>query len=380
MSLNCRFVLVFTVFGMFLSACGSDKENKPAEPTIKKVYMGNPENIYKNTSLDPIIDEQLLEDGLILGLTGAYNFDSFAMYDESQAEVSAEVGNEATEEYEENDAYQFKVLKFGKKTLLRGSFGSEEVSIEFTNTFDSIGQIVNLNSSSGSEKGHLLHFSNSKDKNHFSFLFRQQDADNISVFVLYFTKQTKVGQPKMADKAYKYIRGAGVKVRWNPSEDINIEIASDMTSPLKNDIALAAEVWDREIESLNINVKEISPAKVKPFSDLQQFGIYLIDDFLFEPANKYATYGAAISREDSLNFHFFDSDILLFKKEFAKSGYDMFHRYQKRHRWITVLHEMGHTLGLDHMFDGIKSIMSYSFDSTDLTNYDKAAIKELYKD
>ena len=45
-----------------------------------------------------------------------------------------------------------------------------------------------------------------------------------------------------------------------------------------------------------------------------------------------------------------------------------------------ILHEMGHALGLDHQFDGTPSIMSYDFESpAELTDYDKAAIQDLYK-
>ena len=83
-----------------------------------------------------------------------------------------------------------------------------------------------------------------------------------------------------------------------------------------------------------------------------------------------------------------DSDIFIWEKEFEKElnqqsqteitkQYGNIQKYMESRFFITILHEFGHFIGLDHNFSNTPSIMDYSA-RNEIQVYDKEAVRYLY--
>lgn len=367
-------LLLMLIFCLGISACS---KKSPKSSVKQKIAMGNPENLFKDTERNSQVDTQAFKDGETIYLYQLIAFvdADFAQEPLSQEEIEKQAAPE--EEYTERlTMFPFKVSVDNKEMSLRGSVEGKNISIQFLPESDNYGQIMK-DPSEPNAKISLIHFSQSEDQKITSIMYRSEHNNEVSVGVLYFTKSSKVIQPSTGNTDFNYIRGPGVKVAWKGDKALEINYASTLVTSMKKTVIEAAKLWGAEMQpAVQFTAKEV--AKNVPFSDLQNKGFYLIDDYYAVPEKTASALGLTISLHDNSSTSMADSDVLVFSKEFEKSGVDIFHPALKNHLRITIIHELGHFVGLDHIFDGTKSVMSYELDQLTLTDYDKAAVRELY--
>lgn len=205
--------------------------------------------------------------------------------------------------------------------------------------------------------------------------------------------------PAQLQDSYNYLKGPGVGVRWDKSQVLTFTDCTTVSPFVTDAIHKGLKIWS---DALKNNLKiSLNQKKCPPFSDLNVNGIYYIKNFSISEAENYLTLGIA---ETFMTDAIYGANMLMF-------GLDMYTDYkieipdtrftnyeevlkaaedpqnsklrssEERFLLRHILHELGHMLGLAHIFDGTISIMSYNNKPKDpgLTDYDKAAIQELYK-
>ncbi|MEZ4873419.1 MAG: matrixin family metalloprotease [Bdellovibrionales bacterium] len=188
--------------------------------------------------------------------------------------------------------------------------------------------------------------------------------------------ENRVGK---VEPEYKYVLGPGVRTRWPLGTEVTLSLCSPDFS--ENTDVLGRHLWNEALgDSLKINfsVLETYP----PFSDLNHHCIYVVHDFYkVNPENKIRllpaeTFTLANPRTQNI----FDADIFVYESELNKVQLTASDLLNSSFASRFMTHEIGHFLGLDHMFeDDVKSIMSYDTENKNqLYSYDfKAIQKEL---
>jgi hypothetical protein len=225
------------------------------------------------------------------------------------------------------------------------------------------------------------HYSLSADRTKMSFLFRLKDKRYGSVLmsaVFYKYNLQKSSIPKTS-RILKYIYGPCVIVPWKLAADkkVKISVCPNAVGFVSiEQIRSAFEKWEEPFSYLPRKLDiEVNPvASCKPFSDVNESALHYVSEYLTIPEQEYLNPGFALINGDMSAGYIFDADIVLLGSEIKKSPAFKFNGGLDR----TLTHEFGHYLGLDHMFDGHESVMSYKR-VMELKSYDKTAIRELYR-
>lgn len=374
-------IIFLAVWCVTLAACPS--KNKSPERTISKtIIMGDPKKIIEGASLNAIIPNEFFVTGKPVYL---YSLTSFVQKQDVTTEKRDLEAEEAAPSDEEASslpsAYTMSVENNLKKLILslsdnlNSNLDQENVII----SIDKLNFATKIQDNDSTINGRLLHTSLSNDGNILSLLIYQEDySEGQSVLALYFSKVFDPQYPPQISKDYFYITGPGQQVLWPKTRAIQLDICGPKSLIHSKLIDEQAAKWSIALTN-QIKFQTIKSENYKPFSDLNQHCLYIVDDFMTEPSSQYLNYGLTLSIIEHNKAQIIDSDIMLFTKEFHKTGFSYDSSNLSEKFLITVLHEMGHFLGLDHQFTGVKSIMSYDLDTTILTNYDKSAVRELYK-
>lgn len=264
------------------------------------------------------------------------------------------------------------------------------------------------------EELNLLHISVANDKSAISFLSTENDKDlGMQLVDVQFAKKTS-SFAEIGNKNFNYLEGPGKKVRWDTNADKEISICGGQSKFLTYPISEALKSWQSELSSplnFHITFKE----KYKPFSDLNQNCILYVKNYRLRTSKNVMSPAATIGARNVYEGKIISSNIFFFEEEYfveikdpsqtyvnlsdifasvVKPGFEKTYKkhdgfktdreqigsYLYRSYFLDVaLHEVGHFLGLDHIFDGTPSIMSYQKSNGTLEKYDKAAIKELYE-
>lgn len=380
MKLLCCFS-VAALASLLLSACPS--KPKSSGNLRRVVAMGDPMNIVKGATLSPQLPMDFFKGTSRLYMFAGVDFVERATYEAKPvSQESAEQENAATSE---NSAENVKNIEFFVyvDAARSSSVSLKTMAFSLAMVAPAGGGGVDLKittESGASVKGELLHASVSSDGNILSLLLKANDpAEGVVLMAMYFAKKISpdVPVPKGNSKFY-YNYGPGVKVRWPKDKKLKFNICGERAIQEERVIREQIQKWQLALgRRLEI---EVAPQRnYAPFNDLNQNCLFFIDDHLADPDPRYSNYGITLSIVDFKRSVYIDSDILLFNEEFEKVGVPYKHPDLYENFKYTVLHEFGHVLGLDHMFDGEPSVMSYDFDEARLFNYDREAIRALYE-
>ncbi|MEK6554296.1 MAG: matrixin family metalloprotease, partial [Bdellovibrionota bacterium] len=229
------------------------------------------------------------------------------------------------------------------------------------------------------EEGRILHFSRHKNGNIFSLLAYGTDKDGRTLNAIYFAKKFNPQIPTRTAKPYFYLMGPGYKYNWKEKQ-LTIDVCGEHDEFVEDHTVHAINEWNSALGK-KMKIEFGLPKKFYPFSDFNQHCIYIVDNILSKADPRRANYGTTYTIENSEKSELIDSDIFIFKKEFEKNGYSFDAAELRQEMRFTFVHEIGHFLGLDHVFeDGVKSIMGYDFDlEPKLQPIDKEAIRALYE-
>lgn len=217
----------------------------------------------------------------------------------------------------------------------------------------------------------LVHFSVSENKDMFSVLAVGEGEMGKQLNAYYFSKDLKVAQHTFIEKFY-YLLGPGVKFAWSKQNPVSISACGKNMQHYEAALKMAIQSWNETLESL-LTIQEQAAAEFYPFSDLNQRCVYRVSDYAYTGDDGIKAAGIAL--DVGYNSEIIDGDIFVFRNEKDEVDEEFVSNLNQ-----TVLHEMGHWLGLDHQFDKDKpSIMGYDFSVTKIQDYDRDAIRALYK-
>lgn len=219
----------------------------------------------------------------------------------------------------------------------------------------------------------LLHYSERKDAQGaviaFTILVKgENDIDGKFLKTLLFIrKQDQRTGPDNVDSAWPFIFGAGVRYHW-PQKMVIHPCAADLQGTVQSEevnlVRDAVEIWN---EGLKKSGRTLEMGAVKTgmvFSDLNQNCIF------FHPFFRRDENSSAVTMVWS---DFYTRQNLA---AYIHVYYENTKEDRTKH---TILHELGHFIGLDHQFDGRPSIMSYGDEREyRLTEYDEQALEKLY--
>lgn len=362
------------VSALALSTTGCSKDKPKNQPVIQRYsVVGDPANFIAGTNANQTLDLSFFDSVKEVYLFQAYIFTNQLVANDEANEPKSQEDLEEQEKPREHEgvpAFPFKVRRVGDK-----------VALENTN----LGLSINLSRTQAilKEKDQqslmkVEHSSVSRDNNVISIAMYGREGDDQALWVIYLAREIKPRTVKTLPNNYPYLLGFGKKVRWEKADRRPLEICVTGEDKVAKMVEMAGEQWQKALGDL-MNAPVKMATNPKPFSDLNQSCVYVVDNYFTYPNPEIANYGITMPViEFNGDVRLIDSDIVLLAKEFEKSGYKMTDKILDATLWYTIIHEMGHYLGLDHQFDGTRSVMSYDVTDMLLTDYDKKAIRALY--
>lgn len=254
-------------------------------------------------------------------------------------------------------------LKF--RTTEEGAelYDGKSLSFKFKRVSAELYQLQSI----GNQPALLAFASLHNEKRWISFLFKDQDQ----LAAVYFSQDKEVEVlSKPTFPKYKYfVYPAG---RWTePSLKIAI---CGFPSRANTQLALdAVQAW-RAVLVGRLNLSAVVANACAPFSDLNQHSIIWNDGFRTLGTKDYINAAHALPLVDHGQQRILDADVFVFTREILKQHVDDRQKMLRR----TLIHEVGHVLGLDHEFNGAASIMSYDGKIETIQKHDVEALHGLY--
>jgi len=390
-----KFFLIFlSILCLLFSSCGKQQVemNKPTNSIseVKEgarsrvIYLGDPDVLIRGAKLSPelpfTIDNASEFSGFQLYSTVAFVSKKTEPiiektdedYENENAPAKEEIDYSFNPEYEFVDYYNLHRNFYYQE---KGEQGYLEFQLLFRKyPGDPKLKLIKVDQHGIATYVKVLNYSEVLDKENkrlaFSILVRGETSeDGVFIKKIVFVKKTdKTFSPDNGNKRYNYLMGAGIRYRWQDNITIHgctfdsqEKIYDEELNHLKDVIAM----WNTELVKVNKKIEMGETIYGIPYSDIRKNCIYFVKGLNAAYLSSGQTENVTISK----NKNIFSSSIMIF----YDSASDF--RIQK-----TLIHEMGHFLGLDHQFNGTPSIMSYSDErEAKLTDYDKAAILELYR-
>jgi hypothetical protein len=360
-----------------LTGCSSDNKKSKAPSETFVTVLGDPIKIIGNAQTNADFSTSDFKDGETLAIMSSIAFEEKKAFVPTDKQTilaqNKTAGQKQSASRPATDQFLFHV-----KVLNRDH-------IEFRNSNNGFelkkvnGEAI-VTTSSGIE-ARLLHLSISKDKKTMSFLIYLTDPSTglRSLSALYFSRGSK-SRLNRTDKPYEYFAGTGVKIAWPKTKPAQLSLCNSDSESQQVAAANSISQWQSALRgSLKIDY-EGPTERYPPFSDLNFRCIYIVDTYISEPNPALANTGKTVIIPNIEKSEISDADVMIFKTEFKKRN-----RSENQHKhaidlaW-TMLHELGHFLGLGHQFNGTKSIMSYDNNKiATIESHDVEAIRELYK-
>lgn len=370
-------LLIISTLLLSIQACGKKAKKSKSGVHVSTYYVaGDPKSVVKGSTLDRT-SFLTLDNFKSFNNFELFNLTTFAEKEKIVVTDNIEQGQEASTENQlkgdlrpftfsnDGDYFFFKNTQMGIK--LRFKVKDNRLDFDqLTITYDGRNQTYSVE---------MLHYSLVSTKDSFSFLGTVEDEESgRNLVAFYFVKPTEQTL-SMGNQNYKYLGGPGVKVVWDQSKELLVNICGKQNANVVNTYTRGVNMWSAPLKDrLKLRTQQLD--KYPPFSDLNVHCIYNVDSYLTTaPEEQSSNPAVAISVLDRFKSRFIDSDVIIWDREFDKGG--VTYETYAGMSWV-VGHEIGHVLGLDHQFDDqVKSLMGY--EGIDyLTTYDWNAIQELY--
>lgn len=362
---------------MTTQACGKKSKKSKSNVQVSTYYVqGDPKAVLAGSTLNQssFLTNKNVNEFNGFELNGVM---TFAEQEEIVVPTNIEEGNEATSTNElekETQTFTFQLNDDNTYTLKNPQLG---LSFHFQMNNESL----HFNAITVSENGasqtfplEVLHYSVKNDRKAFSLLAALNDERGRNLVSLTFVKPSPINS-SIGDKQYLYLAGPGVKVQWDQSKDLVVNVCDQKLSAVPYTYTKGVQMWKAPLtDRLNFKLHKLS--SYPPFSDLNVNCIYNVDSYLTTPPEgNFSNPGTTLPIIDRFTSRFVDADIFVWKREFEKIGLN----YENSEQASAIIgHEFGHLLGLHHQFDDqIKSLMGY--EGIDyITDYDRNAIQGLY--
>jgi hypothetical protein len=360
-----------------LTACPSDNKKSKAPSETFVTVLGDPIKVIGNAQTNSNFSASDFKDGETLAIMSSINFEekeAYTLKDKQKIlEQNKTAGKKQNASRPTIDQYLFhlKVLSRDHIEFRNSNNGFELKKVN--------GEAI-FTTNSGID-AQLLHLSISKNKKTISFLVYLTDPSTglRSLRALYFSRGTK-SRLNRTDKPYEYFAGTGVKIAWPKTKPVQLSLCNSDSETQQLVTANSINQWQSALgDSLKVDY-EGPTEKYPPFSDLNFRCIYIVDTYISEPNPELANTGKTALIPNIEKSEISDADVMIFKTELKKKNPSENQYYYTIDLTWTMLHELGHFLGLGHQFNGTKSIMSYDKNRvTTIESHDIEAIQALYE-
>jgi hypothetical protein len=372
-------ILALLTFLLALTGCPDDHKDSHESDTNKVLFVkGDPHALIAGAqanSTSPITVANARE-------WNSYSLIVLQQFVEKE-EVLATQGTDLTKENETKDRTKqetkltmaLELSQAGDGHWLMKLYGGL-LTFDMEQTSDGRLQPVQVTTPKDKVAVRAVHWSVTPDHNYMSLLVEGEDnQDGRSLVAMYFEKTAPAQAVPTTDSKYVYSAGPGKKIGWR-GKKISVSVCG--ASKYRENVQEAVALWNKPLTGrMQLELK--FPATYAPFSDLNQHCIYAVDSYLTDNRKNVLNYGITLPIRSLSRLEHVDADIFLFESEISKLytlGYS--YRLSNDVRY-TIIHELGHVLGLGHKFDGTPSIMSYEYTNREPTAYDIEALGELYK-
>lgn len=368
--------LISFCFSLF--ACS---KAEPKKSTALIIYMGDPEDVVKGTVRDEKIPHAFLEPGERFFLQKQIEFKAKGVFDpQTPSNWSSELNKNDTALG--GDTPNGTLFQFNDDSS--ATIRSENLIMHLSKDSSRNYQIDSVSMDGRTVEAKLLHFSASEDGKIFSLMLLDSASDKLKkrITVFYFNRTAEMPKavPAELPRRLNYINGAGVKFRWSKEKPLELSICQGFNLQTVAEVREATEIWTKELEG-KVTVNLSLPGEVKPFSDLKQKCISIVDGFRALPNPRFAFYGVTYTISNLESHTLVDADIFIFKSEFEKYRKPFLSQDLETLRKYTFTHELGHFFGLGHQTQAGPSIMSYETSlAIKLHPYDLDALRTLYAD
>lgn len=378
------------------SACGK-KKDKPIENVV--VIKGDPMNFVAGRDLFPYSTIRVSQ----IDPKAKYQVSSFVYVNKAVKSAVTYEKTVARQQPPEDKMgklprlgerhFRFEDMGRGVYRLIPGSlqdgsfiFQERMNRLELTAVV-SVGGSVAYVSSNGFR---VLHYSSDPDGINHSILVHANTDQGEALITYTITKSV---EPESiwptSSEAYNYLFGRGVKLGWSTGQD-RVLLFCDDDAPdfLFRDMQERVAEWNEPLKG-RFELKVERRKRCPPFSDINTNTFGFVKGWVEIPGYKAGIYGTTQFSLDLTRAQFIDSDIFVLSREmqeeleYFRDNPNLFDnenqvssKFRKTYNHV-VLHELGHFLGLSHIFDGTPSIMSYN-GLSGLQMYDVRAIQALY--
>lgn len=367
-----------------LTACPS-KSPKNDGP-VKRV-KGDPYVFVKNTEMNGnrAIPTELIGDGSLWQL----HIKGF-VEEEAETDLAEIVQEQDPANRQEEKLYLFSAKVSGNKLTLTSANGNLDLIVSLTRSdsgwlLDAADGIATSTLSTSNYQ--ILHTSFREEA--FSLLIHITIPGQRAILSLAFVRN-EPKESRIGDTSYEYIRGSGVKVGWSQRKPVVLHICGDLQEHLAIIPQDAVRKWAEHLTGrLDFSTKITK--RCPPFSDLNTQTFSFTPDWI-EIVGRAGVAGFTTITDGPGSREFLDNDIVILLEEYQEALEIVYGPNHNIHSQETLqstntlkrladttLHEIGHFLGLHHMFKpGVPSIMSYENSDGTLTEYDINAIQHLY--
>ncbi|MGE0527936.1 MAG: matrixin family metalloprotease [Bdellovibrionales bacterium] len=312
-------------------------------------------------------------------------------YDAKVKEQAPPDGSDASESEKALKASTFRFVKTGTSLyeLVPVYTGVFKFSFEVRKGHLHLTQIGQANSDDHTRDFEVLHYSSTPNEETHSALILESDSQHKVLMDIAFSKMLPSPRPvQRTNLPYNYLAGKGVRVGWDQKQPLTVTFCSGAPTQYKWFQEGIAD-WAKALNG-RLSIAEQQRSDCPPFSDVNVVSynhisewVEILDVYQFTAGQTHliTDYSRGVIRQARVFILDGEFQQIVSSQEPSLKvtdprvlGHANFQQWFLR----TAKHELGHVLGLHHVFDGTTSIMAYEQESTQLADYDVKAIQGLY--